>query len=63
MVDKISIKYKDLQDEIDKYTEMTVNKEHRCPDCGQLLFKGKFSGHLEIKCRRCKKLVIYEMKK
>ena len=37
-------------------------KEYRCA-CGQLLFKGNFSGNVEIKCRRCKKLKYIEVEK
>ncbi len=29
-----------------------VLNEHRC-NCGKLLFKGDFKGHIEIKCLRC----------
>lgn len=31
-------------------------KEHRCK-CNKLLFKGNFTGIIEIMCPRCKKMV------
>lgn len=35
--------------------------EYRCPICGQLLFKGNLEkGEINIKCSRCKKIIIIE---
>lgn len=30
--------------------------EYRCEECHKLLFKGKFTGIIEVMCVRCKKL-------
>ena len=32
-------------------------KEYRCTECNKLLFKGNFSGIIEILCNRCKKII------
>lgn len=32
-------------------------KEFRCKNCNKLLFKGNFTGIIEICCNRCKKIV------
>ena len=33
-------------------------KEVRCPHCKKLLFKGNFKGNIEIKCDKCKNIVL-----
>lgn len=35
-------------------------EEKRCPVCKKLLFKGKFKGVVEIKCRNCKQISKFE---
>ena len=32
-------------------------KEYRCDMCNKLLFKGNFTGTIEILCNRCKKII------
>lgn len=32
-------------------------KEYRCNKCDKLLFKGYFTGIIEIMCNRCKKII------
>ncbi len=32
-------------------------KEYRCNKCNKLLFKGNFTGIIEILCNRCKKII------
>ena len=32
-------------------------KEYRCTECNKLLFKGNFTGIIEILCNRCKKVI------
>lgn len=32
-------------------------KEYRCNKCNKLLFKGNFTGIIEILCNRCKKVI------
>ena len=33
-------------------------KEYRCNKCNKLLFKGNFTGMIEILCNRCKKIIV-----
>lgn len=33
-------------------------KEFRCPHCNKLLFKGNFKGKIEIKCGKCKHILL-----
>jgi len=33
-------------------------KEYRCTECNKLLFKGNFTGIIEILCNRCKKIIV-----
>ena len=33
-------------------------KEYRCVKCNKLLFKGTFTGMIEILCNRCKKVIV-----
>lgn len=33
-------------------------KEYRCTECNKLLFKGNFTGMIEILCNRCKKIIV-----
>jgi len=35
-------------------------KEYRCPKCHKLLFKGKYVGVIEIRCKCCKKNCKFE---
>ena len=35
-------------------------EEIRCIHCNKLLFKGKYTGTIEIMCNRCKKLIKIE---
>ena len=35
-------------------------KDYRCPGCGVLLFRfNELRGIVEVRCRRCKRLVTY----
>ena len=31
--------------------------EYRCDKCNKLLFKGNFTGKIEVMCNRCKKII------
>lgn len=49
-----------IGEKIDKIQER-VYTEYRCINCNSLLVKGDLKdGKIEIKCRKCKRYVIFE---
>ena len=36
-------------------------KEYRCPCCNKLLFRAIATGKIEIKCNKCKKIVLLDL--